>query len=89
GRGRRDNATLQEAERMIARGSYDSAAERIDQVLAQSPNDALALQLNREIAEKRRAQKQASEDKNAAASIMRKPVSLQFRDANVRMVFEA
>nr|WP_248172291.1 type IV pilus secretin PilQ [Ralstonia pseudosolanacearum] len=86
---RRNGAVLQEAERMMARGSYDGAAERVEHVLAETPNDAGALRLYREISEKRRLQKQAAEEKNAAASIMRKPVSLQFRDANVRMVFEA
>ncbi|AMP37625.1 general secretion pathway protein GspD [Ralstonia solanacearum] len=86
---RRDNVILQEAERMIERGSYDSAAERVDRVLAENPNHAGARRLSREIGDKRRLQKQAADEKNSAASIMRKPVSLQFRDANVRMVFEA
>lgn len=86
---RRDSVILQEAERMIERGSYDGAAERVDHVLAENPNDAGALRLVREISEKRRLQRLAADDKNASASIMRKPVSLQFRDANVRMVFEA
>ncbi|QCX48967.1 type IV pilus secretin PilQ [Ralstonia pseudosolanacearum] len=86
---RRNSVVLQEAERMMERGSYDGAAERVERVLAESPNDAGALRLYREIGEKRRLQKQAAEEKNTAASIMRKPVSLQFRDANVRMVFEA
>jgi general secretion pathway protein D len=86
---RRDLGTLQEAERMMQRNSYDSAAERVRYVLAENPTNVLALQLSREIDDKRRALRLAKEEKTAAASIMRTPVTLQFRDANVRMVFEA
>jgi general secretion pathway protein D len=85
---RRDGIILLEAERMMERGAYDNAAERVEQVLALNPKDAGALRLYRDINEKRRLQRQAASEKNEAASIMRKPVSLQFRDANVRMVFE-
>lgn len=88
-RDRRDDTVLQEVERMMKRGSYDAASQRVDQVLAGNPNNVIALQLYREIAEKRRLQRLADDEKNASVSIMHKPVSLQFRDANVRMVFEA
>src|ERR1700682_1425798 len=86
---RRDAVILLEAERMIKRGSYDTAAERVGRVLAENPNNVPALHLYREIEEKRHLQRLARDEKNASASIMRKPVTLQFRDANVRMVFEA
>jgi general secretion pathway protein D len=86
---RRDDFILSEVERMMKRGSLDSAAERLDHVLAENPNNVVALQLFRDLAEKRRLARLAADEQNATASIMRKPVSLQFRDANVRMVFEA
>src|ERR1700692_1579531 len=86
---RRDLSILQEADRMIERGSYDSASDRLRYVLAENPTNALALQLSKIIDEKRREQREAKEENIAASSIMRTPVTLQFRDANVRMVFEA
>ncbi len=86
---RRDLATLQEADRMMQRGSYALASERVHRVLAQNPTNAMALQMLKEIDDKRRQQREAKEENIAASSIMRTPVTLQFRDANVRMVFEA
>ncbi|WP_341316725.1 type IV pilus secretin PilQ [Paraburkholderia sp. IMGN_8] len=86
---RRDLATLQEADRMMQRGSYALAAERIHRVLAQNPTNTMALQMLKEIEDKRRQQRSAKEENVAASSIMRTPITLQFRDANVRMVFEA
>jgi general secretion pathway protein D len=86
---RKDDAILSEVDRMIKRGSLDSARDRLDQVLAENPNNVTALQLYRELAEKRRQARLAADEQNASSSIMKKPVSLQFRDANVRMVFEA
>jgi general secretion pathway protein D len=86
---RRDLAILMEAERMMQRGSYEMAAERVHRVLVENPTNVPALQMLREIDEKRRQQRLEKDEKNAASSIMRTPVSLQFRDANVRMVFEA
>ncbi|WP_410838115.1 secretin N-terminal domain-containing protein [Paraburkholderia sp. SIMBA_030] len=86
---RRDLATLQEADRMMQRGSYALASERIHRVLAQNPTNAMAQQMLKEIEDKRRQQRSAKEENIAASSIMRTPITLQFRDANVRMVFEA
>jgi general secretion pathway protein D len=86
---RRDDIILAEVDRMMKRGSLEPAAERLDRVLAENPNSVAALQLYRELTEKRRLARLAADERNASASIMKKPVSLQFRDANVRMVFEA
>ncbi|WP_429260372.1 secretin N-terminal domain-containing protein [Paraburkholderia sp. GAS334] len=86
---RRDLGILQEADRMMGRGSYASAAERVHRVLLKNPTNALAMQLQKEIDEKIQQQRADKQEKLVASSIMRTPVSLQFRDANVRMVFEA
>lgn len=86
---RRDFAALQEADRMMQRGSYGPAADRVHRVLVQNPTNVLALQMQKEIDDKIRQQRADKEEKLAASSIMRTPVTLQFRDANVRMVFEA
>lgn len=85
----RDLVILAEVQRMLERGSYDSAAERVRDVLAENPTNVQAQQMKRLIEDKRRQLRAAREEKSAAASIMRTPVTLQFRDANVRMVFEA
>ncbi|HEV3105147.1 MAG TPA: type IV pilus secretin PilQ [Trinickia sp.] len=86
---RRDLETLQEADRMMKRGAYGPASDRVHRVLLEHPTNKLALQLQKELGEKRRKQQADKDEALAASSIMRTPVSLQFRDANVRMVFEA
>lgn len=88
-RDRRDLSTLQEADRMMQRGSYALAEERVHRVLVQNPTNPMAQQMLKEIQDKRNQQRALKEEKIAASSIMRTPVTLQFRDANVRMVFEA
>lgn len=86
---RKHLAILQEADRMMKRGAYAQAAERVHRVLVEDPANTMAAQMQAELDEKRRQQHAERDDKLAASSIMRTPVSLQFRDANVRMVFEA
>ncbi|KWO49686.1 type IV pilus secretin PilQ [Burkholderia territorii] len=86
---RKHLAILQEADRMMKRGSYAQAAERVHRVLVEDPANAMATRMQAELDEKRRQQHAERDDKLASSSIMRTPVSLQFRDANVRMVFEA
>ncbi|MFP3549641.1 secretin N-terminal domain-containing protein [Paraburkholderia sp. SIMBA_049] len=88
-RDRRDLTSLQEADRMMQRGSYALAEERVHRVLAQNPTNPMAQQMLRDIQDKRNQQRALKEEKITASSIMRTPVTLQFRDANVRMVFEA
>ncbi|MBN3762257.1 secretin N-terminal domain-containing protein [Burkholderia sp. Ac-20365] len=88
-RDRRDLSTLQEADRMMQRGSYALAEERVHRVLVQNPTNPMAQQMLKEIQDKRNAQRALKEEKISSSSIMRTPVTLQFRDANVRMVFEA
>ncbi|WP_236674293.1 secretin N-terminal domain-containing protein [Paraburkholderia hospita] len=88
-RDRRDLTSLQEADRMMQRGSYALAEERVHRVLAQNPTNPMAQQMLRNIQDKRNQQRALKEEKITASSIMRTPVTLQFRDANVRMVFEA
>ncbi|MFM0319696.1 type IV pilus secretin PilQ [Paraburkholderia nemoris] len=86
---RRDLTTLQEADRMMQRGSLAPASDRVHRVLLRNPTNALALQMKKEIDDKIRQQRADREEGLAASSIMRTPITLQFRDANVRMVFEA
>src|SRR5579864_5029531 len=78
---RRDLTTLQEADRMMQRGSYGPAADRVHRVLLTNPTSTLALQLQKEIDDKIHEQRMNKEEQLAESSIMRTPVSLQFRDA--------
>lgn len=78
-----------ESERMLRDGRMDAARDKINTALAENPGHRGAqrqLALIHEEAEKVR---DARAEKLAAQSIMNKPVTLQFRDANLRMVFEA
>ena len=79
---------LDEAEALLAQGKRDEADQRIRRVLSDNPANARALAL-----------KQKSDDaagrvaESAAAPTLkpslRKPVTLDFRDANLKAVFEA
>jgi len=80
---------LAESERLLREGNVVGAQERVDAALADNPANANAQRQQvvvREQAEKARLARAAHV---AAQSIMSKPVTLQFRDANLRMVFEA
>jgi general secretion pathway protein D len=80
---------LAESDRLMREGNLPAAQERAEAALADNPANAIAqrqLGLIREQTEKARRARAAQ---TAAQSIMTKPVTLQFRDANLRMVFEA
>ena len=55
-RDRRDLSTLQEADRMMQRGSYALAEERVHRVLVQNPTNPMAQQMLKEIQDKRNQQ---------------------------------
>jgi len=67
----------------------EAAQELVARALAVNGSHAGAVQLKREIGVLLEQQAVARQAQLAAASVMRRPVSLQFRDANLRMVFEA
>jgi len=80
---------LAESERLMREGNLPAAQERAEAALADNPANGNAqrqMGLIREQAEKVRLARAAQA---AAQSVMNKPVTLQFRDANLRMVFEA
>jgi general secretion pathway protein D len=81
--------TLAGAEALLREGKLDTARERINAVLADNPGHAQANALLAQQRERAEKQAQARAAQLAAQSVMRKPVTLQFRDANLRMVFEA
>ena len=82
----RHAAVVAEAQALHKKGATESASTLLKGVFLENPNHPKALEVQRQIAE--------SEAKRLAAapvlrSNFRKPVTLQFRDANLKMVFEA
>lgn len=82
----RHAAMVEEARELFRKGDIDTARERVKPVLIENPRHGQALLLQRQIED------QADRELMAGPSLktkFRKPVTLQFRDANVKMVFEA
>jgi general secretion pathway protein D len=67
----------------------DAAREKLKLALADDANHAPALTLLKQIDDQAVEAGQVKQTALVAQSVMKRPVSLQFRDANVRMVFEA
>lgn len=80
---------LAEAERLLKDNQYEAARNKVKTVLTESPTQPAARKLLAAIVEQQDKAEQARAAQLAAQSIMRRPVTLQFRDANLRMVFEA
>ncbi len=86
---RRADSVLQQAERSQKAGQTESALDLLRRGLKDMPgNAALAAQL-RTLEERNEAERAARERQQMATSAFRRPVTLQFRDANLKMVFEA
>lgn len=81
---RRRERLLNEAEQAWGRQDADTAQSRLRSVLAERPDQPRALALQRQIEE---AQRQRSNESGLAASY-RKPVTLQYKDAPLRSVFD-
>lgn len=84
---RRQQQRVDEAQALVAQGRLDEADQRLRKVLAENPSHARALQLRRHLDD------QAGRAAEAAAPLLkpalRKPVSLDFREANLKAVFDA
>jgi general secretion pathway protein D len=83
---RRHVVLVAEAQALFKNGAMDGASAQLKTVFLENPNHGKALELQRQIND--------SEAKRLAAAPtlkpnFRKPVTLQFRDANLRMVFES
>jgi general secretion pathway protein D len=84
---RRQAARIDDAALAFGKGDMDQASNIVTRVLIENPNHARALALRSQIAE-------ATTQNGALGGISlnlksKKPVTLQFRDANLRMVMEA
>jgi general secretion pathway protein D len=83
---RRHPGMVEEAGMLLEKGDEFAAEKRVRQVLMENPKNRDALQIYTAILKKR-------EDKKALVPVLKttssKPISLEFREANLKMVFEA
>ncbi|MDP9044660.1 MAG: secretion protein [Pseudomonadota bacterium] len=86
---RRNAKLLADADSLAREGRLDAAREKIDTVLTGTPGDPQARAQLALIDAQLEKMREAKSSQAAAQSVMNKPVTLQFRDANLRMVFEA
>ena len=84
---RRQQLRLDEAQTLIAQDRRDEAGQRLRQVLSENPTSARALALKRQLDDA--AGRSAEAGPPTLKASLRKPVSLDFRDANLKTVFEA
>ncbi len=87
-RARQHEDALATARDAMERAEYDAARAALQPVLLENPRHAAALELNRQI-ETARFTNGISNQIPELGSAYKKPVSLQFRDANLKMIFEA
>ena len=86
---RKAEAAIQQAERMLKAGQTDPARDVLRRAQKDLPgNAAVAAQL-KALDERLEGERAGRERAQLAQSAFRKPVTLQFRDANLKMVFEA
>jgi general secretion pathway protein D len=85
----RHNEQLAAAQALLDKHELAGARELVHTVLQEDDARADAKALNTKIADEMDKAEAARLQKVSASSVMKKPVSLQFRDANLRMVFEA
>jgi len=86
---RRHNELLARAEKLLAAHDVAGARQLVHTVLQENGARSDAKALATRIADEMDRIEAARVAQVATGSVMKKPVSLQFRDANLRMVFEA
>ncbi|GAA5175861.1 hypothetical protein GCM10025771_09190 [Niveibacterium umoris] len=85
----RDNRHAQyvaEAQSAFSQGDLEGAQARLRIVLSENPGYPSAIELNGQIEQRRAQPRGASEQRLSEA--FRKPISIEFRDAQLRQVFE-
>jgi general secretion pathway protein D len=85
----RHRALVAEADDLMAADDLALAQAKLRQVLLENPSHTAAQRLLAQVNDRLERAAEAARQKIAAASVLKKPVTLQFRDASVRMVFEA
>jgi len=86
---RKADAAIALADRHARAGQADSAQDVLRRAIKDIPGNASLQAKLRAMDEKLEAERAARERALAAQSSFRRPVTLQFRDANLKMVFEA
>lgn len=84
-KGRRHLISLEEARDLFKNNDFDEALSKLQPVLLESPTNAEVLALKREIEEQQSRVELATP---ALKFLYKKPITLEFRDANLKMVFE-
>jgi len=85
----RFRALVAEAEKQADAGQPEAARDRLRAALADNPASQTIGRALVQMQARVDKLEEARQARLAAASVMKRPVTLQFRDANVRMVFEA
>jgi general secretion pathway protein D len=85
----RNDQLLAEGERYLKDGKLEAAGERASRVLAEQPGNKQAALLRKAVLDARAAADVERDRFREAKSVMGSPVTLQFRDAMMRTVFEA
>src|SRR2546423_15657415 len=83
---RRHAAILEEARSAFKKSDWDGTTALVRRILIENPNHRAALDLQRQVNERLARELTAAPSLRAS---LKKPVTLQFRDANLRTVFEA
>jgi len=78
-----------EAEKQAETGQLEAARDRLRAALADNPASQTISRALVQMQARVDKAEEARQARLAASSVMKRPVTLQFRDANVRMVFEA
>jgi len=86
---RRVQTQLLAVDRLIQTNQPEQALEQLRVVLREAPQQPRALELRRQLEERAESERAAREDQLAARAAFKRPVTLQFRDATLRMVLEA
>jgi general secretion pathway protein D len=85
----RHRVIVADADKLVTSGDLAGARHKLRQVLLENSSNAGAQRLLAQVNERVERADESARQKVAAASVLKQPVTLQFRDANVRMVFEA
>lgn len=87
-RGRRHAEAINTAQDAMSRNDFETAHNALQAVLIETPNDKEALDLSRQIDTARYTNASLNQIPEMGAAY-KKPISLQFKDANLKMIFEA
>jgi general secretion pathway protein D len=83
-RDRRHATLLQEVDEALSKGASDTAQQKLRQVLAENPDQPEARAQQRKLA----LASQRSTETPQLAAALRKPITIEFRDAPIKQVFE-